>query len=392
MMAAEPVSGRRERAADLASERAERAPVYRAERIEDAARLLDLVAGPKTTATAFQTAAWLAPLYDVLLPSLGGQALGIAVRDARSGELALVLPLVVVREGHFRIARFADLGVSDYRAPVLGPAAPTDAAGAAALWPAVLSALDGIDLIDLTQMPPDIAGRPNPLAILRLAQRARHSRHVMAVPGTVEDFIRSCGRKYRKEVERSLRVLAKEGAVEFRRAETTDEIGRAFAALEAQQGARRRELGGDYALDRPEYSRFYATLLAQGTRGGFAHIFTLSCRGEMVATLLGVVHDGVFTLLRIANAGERWRHVSPGRLIIVEAMRYFAARGVRAFDVGIGSYPFKERFGADETPLFDLVAPLTWKGVPRSVAARAKARLRQSPRFMALIARLRGHH
>ncbi len=391
MMAVEPVSERSQRVAGLAWERAESVPLYRAERIEDGAALLDLLAQPGTSATAFQTAAWLAPLYGVLAPGLGARPLGISVYEARSGELALILPLVVVREGRLKIARFPDLGVSDYCAPVLGPAAPSDAARAAALWPAILSALDGIDLVDLTLMPPEIGGRPNPLALLPLAQRGRHSRHAMEVPGTVEDFVRSRGRKFRKEVERSFRVLEREGPVEFRRAETRDEIGRAFAALEAQQSTRRRETGGDYALDRPEYSRFYAELLEEGTGRGFAHLFTLSCRGEIVATLAGVAHDGAFTQLRIANAGERWRHASPGRLIIVEAMRYFVARGTRTFDMGIGNYLFKERFGADETPLYDLVAPLTWMGLPRAVVARAKARLRHSPRLKALAARLRGH-
>src|SRR5262245_8202479 len=224
MVAAEPVSGHRELVADLAWALAERAPLYRAESVEDTSALLELAARPKTSATAFQTATWLAPLYDVLLPRLGGRPLGIAVHDARSGELALVLPLVVVREGHLKIARIPDFGVSDCRAPVLGPAAPANALGAAALWAAVLPVLDGIDLVDLTQMPPDISGCPNPLALLPLAQQASHSRHVIAVSGTVEDLVRSCGRKYRKEVERSFRVLAKEGTFELRRAETSDEI------------------------------------------------------------------------------------------------------------------------------------------------------------------------
>ncbi len=45
------------------------------------------------------------------------------------------------------MAELADLNLTDYNAPVLGPAAPRDTEGADNLWRALCAALDNIDLI-----------------------------------------------------------------------------------------------------------------------------------------------------------------------------------------------------------------------------------------------------
>ena len=145
--------------------------------------------------------------------------------------------------------------------------------------------------------------------------------------------------------------------------------------------------GDAYLLDRPEYDAFYRRLVRDGTRSGFAHLFTLDIAGEHVATLLGVAHAGSFTLLRISTAGDAWRHLSPGRLVVLEAMRYFLIRGLRAFDLGIGAYAFKEGLGAEAAPLVDLTLPLTWRACPAALLARAKAKAREHPRLLDLAKR-----
>jgi CelD/BcsL family acetyltransferase involved in cellulose biosynthesis len=352
-------------------------PAYRVERIHKLDPLLARLEAAGGAATAFQSAAWLEPFYEVLVPGVGATPLGLVVTELGSGELAVMLPLALRREGLLTIARFPDFGLSDYGAPILGAKAPADAAGAAALWAAVRAALAGVDIIQLSEMPGEISGRVNPLALLPGLVPSRHSHHALRVPDTVEAFVRSRGKKYRKELDRCFRVLAKQGPIAFRRAETAAEIEAVYAVLEAQQRARRTEVGGGYALDRAECSRFYATLLHRKSASGFAHLFTLAVGGSIIATVLGITHNGAFTLLRISTDG-RWRQASPGRLVVVEVMRYFVARGVTTFDMGIGDYLFKHRFGAVSEPLVDLVQPLTWKGVPRAVALRTKARLRRS--------------
>ena len=98
----------------------------------------------------------------------------------------MLLPLIRRMHNGIRIVEPADLDLTDYNAPMLGPAAPRDAKAARAMWNDLRDALrrlpGGADLIRLRKMPVELDGRPNPLALLRrrravLAERQyRHHR------------------------------------------------------------------------------------------------------------------------------------------------------------------------------------------------------------------------
>lgn len=345
--------------------------------------------GVRTAASAFQSPDWLKAIFEHLAPALGATPLAIQLDDAASGELAAILPLAIRREGPLRVASFPDFGVSDYGAPLLGPASPTDPTAAEALWSAAKGAIEA-DLIRLSSMPRRIGSGPNPLALVRQAHAGRHAANRFVITGTVEDFLRERGKKYRKEVERCFRLLAKDGVPHFSRAETPREMASAYLVLQTQQSQRHAEKGSAYRLDEPAYAAFYEHVLSEGVPKGAAHIFKLAAGDEIVATLLGLTHNGAFTLLRISNGGQRWHHLSPGRLIVVEAMHYFVERGIRTFDMGIGDYSFKRGFGIEPEPLADLIAPLSWRAAPAAALQRGKAFVRQNPRLKALASSLSG--
>jgi CelD/BcsL family acetyltransferase involved in cellulose biosynthesis len=325
--------------------------------------------------TGFQRAAWLRAIYRWMAPAVDAQPVVLTVRDQASGGVVCVLPLVIVRQSGLRIARFADLGVCDYNAALLGPAAD-----ATTDWREVLAAikrdLGDCDVVHLERMP-QIAG--DGLATLPGVTPARHNGNALTVVDSVDTYIAGRGKKYRKEVERCFRVLASAGAWEFARATTPDEITAAYDALERQQGERHADKHDAYTLSQPQYAKFYRAVLADGPESG-AVIFTLKVDGKIIAVLLGVVHQSTFLLLRIANGGEAWRHVSPGRLIVVCAMKELFTQGVATFDMGIGDYQFKRGFGTEPIALVDLVEPVSVKGRAWVMAQRFKARLRQNER------------
>jgi CelD/BcsL family acetyltransferase involved in cellulose biosynthesis len=352
--------------------------------------------------TAFQTPPWLAAVARARgrmagceigsRPSSLHELLAVEVSDPTTGTLAAFLPLTVERERALRVARVADIGVSDYRAPILGRAAPTAGDDQAALWRRVRQTLQPhADLVRFEAMPALVGGRPNPFAAVAGATRSRLSGMSVTVDTSVDQMLRDRGKKFRKEVERCFRLLDKEGPARFQRAMTPEAIAQAYAALEAQQSRRHENAGTThYVLDQPLYSHFYRDLLLAERDSGFARIFTLEVGSETVAVLMGLVRDGAFTLLRISNGGKRWRHLSPGRLVVVSAMRLLVAEGVRTFDMGAGDYPFKRGFGAEEMPLFDLVAALSARGLPSQALARGRSWVRDNAALAATVRRILG--
>ena len=354
-------------------------------------------------ATGFQSIPWLKALYSVVASMRGGEPRLVTLTD-ETGRLVVAVPLIIRRERGLKVAECADLGLADYCVPLMGPgvpASPAGSAGTAPVYRAILAALGDVDLVRFEKMPRDVAGRINPLALHPSAFASRFNRNSLTIDSTVDAFIASCGKKNRKEAARAWRRLEEMGDVRLARAQTDAQIDIAYCHLEAWQSERHRRAGRDYVLDQPEISRFYHTLLKQTVASGEASLFILSVQQpgggavsrtaarELVAVLLGTKCGDTFTVLRIADAGGKWRHTSPGRMIVLKTMRRLVDEGVRTFDLGIGDYRFKRWLGARPSPLVDVTLARTWRALPAVYASIARRRLREIPSVRAIVRKIR---
>lgn len=334
--------------------------------------------------TLFQTSTWLNKTYQHLAPVNRGEPHLVVVHCANDGAFILALPLVVVQENGLRLAGFPDFGLSDYGAPLVSAHSTVkfSAEDAKVLWKSICKALTGVDRLSLTNMPLALSGGCNPLARVKSAMPSAHARYVVEVDDTIETFLVSRGKKYRKEVERCYRLLADQGDWHFECAQTHPEIAAAFDALDSLQAERWQGQEGVYGLKVEAVAQFYKEALFAGDDRQAAQIFTLRSGQETIAVLYGVVFQQTFTLLRVASASGQWRRLSPGRLVIIEAMRHFVGDQITSFDLGIGDYAFKRGLGAKAFPLVDIEQALTWKAKPHVVLMQAKGWLRRHPRLL----------
>lgn len=365
---------------------------FEVERLRGAAETLERIAQLRlsgSASTGFQSEQWLAALFQEFAPHAGAEPNLLIVRRRYTGSVALALPLLVRKVGLLRIAEFADLGLSDYCAPLIGEDGPVTKEEMAALLKDMRAALSDVDVIRLEKMPTVIEGSFNPLLLPNGAQPSRFSGNQLTVATTVKDYIASRGKKYRKEVERSRRRLEDEGEVTLTRVTSPSEIDRAYRLLEAWQVSRHMDLGHEYCLDQPEISAFYRELLVTGRSSEFASLFTLNVNGQPMAALLGITQGKRFTLLRIADAGEAWSHCSPGRMIVIETMHDLVTRGITTFDMGIGSYPFKRWIGCEPYPLYDRLVAISALGRAHVLSDSLKRRARANPTLLAIVRRIR---
>ncbi|HRD78769.1 MAG TPA: GNAT family N-acetyltransferase [Hyphomicrobiaceae bacterium] len=340
--------------------------------------------------TPFQAPFWLEAWYHTLGASGEREPVLVTARDETSGQIALLLPWMLSRQSGLRVVEPADGGVSDYNGPILGPAAPQDAVGAADLWRDIKAALPPADLVRIEKMPREIAGKANPLALISSVKNSPLWGHVINIEGTFLEFLASRGKHFRKEIQRSRRVLEREGCVSFRAITDPGEAQMVFDTLEAYQGARMREAGVDYRLDEPATRAFYRRALADGLGSGEAQLFSLEVDGVIVAAVFGIADQSAFLLLRIANAGERWRHCSPGRLIAAEIIEWLMAKEIRCIDMTIGDYAFKRQFDPKPYPLVELVEALSWRALPVIARHRARDLVHRNERLLGIVRRVRG--
>jgi CelD/BcsL family acetyltransferase involved in cellulose biosynthesis len=339
-------------------------------------------------ATAFQHSHWLAAWYgafDAVSPLIA------IITDSATDRHVALVPLIHRVQQGTRIVEFADLDLTDYNAPILGFGAPPDAMDSRALCQALLAALrslpDGVDLIRLRKMPTNVDGKPNPLASLGRIGSCSLNGNLIVIGDDFEVYRASIKRM---QLPRSWRVFSRNPGATFRIIDKVDEALTLIDTTDAQQQERMQRLGLPFNLNDESRARFYRDIARRGVGEGYVIATALICGQEIVATVLGIRQGTTFVFLRISNAGKRWANCSPSRLIIERTMAALHQNGVRKFDLSIGNYAFKRRFGAAQFPLTDASMALGWRGIPYALRDRAAQALRRHPWLAERVARALG--
>jgi CelD/BcsL family acetyltransferase involved in cellulose biosynthesis len=327
--------------------------------------------------TAFQHPLWFGAWYSAFNET---SPLIAIVCDAATGRKVALVPLIRrVRHG-VRIVEFADLNVTDYNAPILRPGVTFDMAEAQAISQALVAELrkmpGGVDLIRLQKMPSKLAGGVNPLALLGREGSSSLNGNIIETGDDFEAYRTSIKRI---QMPRYLRVFNRHPGAAFRMAGSVDEALRIVDVMDAQQQARMQKLGLRFVLNDKAHARFYRDLVRRGLAEGYVIVSALICDEAIVATMLGIRQDDYFVVLRISNAGTPWAHCSPSKLVVERTMSALHGQGVRRFDLSVGNYAFKRRFGAVQFPLTDASVALGWRGVPHVLRDHAAQWLRRYP-------------
>ncbi|HLI98188.1 MAG TPA: GNAT family N-acetyltransferase, partial [Bradyrhizobium sp.] len=341
-----------------------------------------------SSGTSFQHRHWLDAWYrafDAVSPLI------VLLTDKITGRDVALVPLICRKHRDLRVIEFADLGVSDYNAPLLASVTPNDSASMRAIGEAILSALQNLpdrpDLIRLKKMPAEIGGRPNPLIACGTAGYSSLNGNLIA---TGDDFELYRASIKKMQLSRCWRVFTRQPGTTFRIAATVDDALHLMAAMDAQQRKRMKKLGHRFELDEPRHAKFYRDVVGRGLLDGYVVVSALLCNDEIVAATMGLRQGSHYSLLRTSNAGGQWSNCSPGLLCVERTMAALHQCGVRHFDLSIGNYDYKRRFGARRLPLMDVSVAFSWRGVPYALRDRAAQRLRRHPRLARSVRRALG--
>jgi CelD/BcsL family acetyltransferase involved in cellulose biosynthesis len=344
--------------------------------------------------TPFQHPQWYDAWYAAFAGAEGVAPLIAVVTAASTGEPAMLLPLIRRLQGKLATVEFADLNLTDYNAPILGSAAPRDAAAMRALWRSLLSALrrmpEAADLIRLRKVPVDLDGRPNPLALLDSGGPCSLNGNLVVTGEDYDAWRYTLQKVVRTELQRSWRVFTRDPAASFAIVTDINEALRILAATEVQQSTRMQRIGRNYTLNDEACAAFYRKLVRDGIGNGYALVSALTVGDEIVATLLGIRTGSRYVMIRVSNAGEKWSNCSPGRLVIERTMAALHRDGVREFDFSVGNYAYKRRFGVRRFPLIDISAALSWRGWPFAWRDHMVHTVRNYPRADAWLKRMLG--
>jgi len=325
----------------------------------------------RSAASAFQSLSWLGPLYRVLAPALGAEPLILVAREAATGALVMVLPLVRRRRHGLRLIEFADLEVSDYACAVCEPAWFEALAADDGAQQALRRLLQPFDLLRIKKAPEWTTPAER---LLRGARRTAFgaSAHTAALYAPFEQWqAQELSSTLVKELRKKRRQLDRMGAV---RLDHVDEAEAQEELLGHLQDLRGRRFPDDL-LGQAGYLDFYRAVTRAGAKSGFARGYSLSLDGERLGGVWGLSWKRRFLVLISGFDYAAYRRQSLGSLAFEEVARDCILRGDEVLDFGMGDEAYKGQFGAKPIALYTLSAYGTGLGFLAGAVASGKAAL-----------------
>ncbi len=248
------------------------------------------------------------------------------------------------------------------------------------------------DVIVFDRTPRIWRGAPHPLAVLAGIENPNAS-FQLPLLGTMERTLAQVNAKRRRKKMRiSERRLAEIGGYDYVIAREAQEAHALLETFFRQKAARFETLGLPDAFREAETRTFFHALIdARGPEpGNLLELNAIRLRGEhagRVVAVAGLSRKGDHVICQFGSIDEEIAaDASPGELLFYRMIERLCAEGVALFDFGIGDQPYKRSWCTVETPLRDIVLPLTFRGRLAAGGFRAIARAngwsRPTKRFM----------
>ncbi|MBD8552990.1 GNAT family N-acetyltransferase [Rhizobium sp. CFBP 8762] len=283
-----------------------------------------------------------------------------------SGETHVILPLEIIQRGPFRTAQFIGTLHSNLNTGLFTLEHGVD----------LRRALKGIaDLVILDRLPSIVADKPNPLVISG-SVRNQNSAFQLTLRPTMEATLQQLNAKRRrKKFSLSQRRMQALGGYSYVIATTPEEHRGFLDAFFEQKAARFQSLDLPEVFGQESIKAFFQTLAAENSDLLQMNAIRLQDGSNTLVAIAGLTHKGGRTLCQFSSINETVADASPGELLFYHMIERACQTGQTVFDFGIGDQAFKRSWCTVETPHYDTVVPLTWKGHIGAALYRLRNRL-----------------
>jgi CelD/BcsL family acetyltransferase involved in cellulose biosynthesis len=310
----------------------------------------------------------------------------LIVRGAAGREPLFLLPFEIERSRLLRAARLIGSEHSNLNTGLFG--AGIGNVPAAELTAALTGGIGRqlrrfADVIVFDRTPRIWRGAPHPLAVLAGIENPNAS-FQLPLLGTMERTLAQINAKRRRKKMRiSERRLAEIGGYDYVIAREAQEAHALLETFFRQKAARFETLGLPDAFREAETRTFFHALIdARAPEpGNLLELNAIRLRGEhagRVVAVAGLSRKGDHVICQFGSIDEEIAaDASPGELLFYRMIERLCAEGVALFDFGIGDQPYKRSWCTVETPLRDIVLPLTFRGRLAAGGFRAIARAKR---------------
>ena len=275
----------------------------------------------------------------------------------------LLLPLVLRQEHGVRVASFMGGKHATFNMALWDRdfAAATTRADLDALIAAIRAGSEA-DVLALTQQPLRWRDLPNPFALVPNQPCANDCPLMIIEPDQPPTArISNSFRRRLKGKERKLQTLP---GYRYHVATADADIRRLLDWFFSVKPLRMAEQKLPNVFAEPGVEDFIrsACMMRLSDHGRVIDIHALECDDEVIAIYAGVADGHRFSMMFNTYTMSGSSRYSPGLILIRDIVDYYAERGYRALDLGIGSDDYKRLFCKSDEPMFDCFIPLSPRG------------------------------
>ncbi|MGZ9097468.1 MAG: GNAT family N-acetyltransferase [Micavibrio sp.] len=335
--------------------------------------------------TVFQTYDWAACWYDTAA-SCGEAEPLIAVVFNENIGMVWIMPLCLYRRKGLRIISFADLGITDYAAPLMARGAPSDPETVQAMMRSVFKVLPPCDIINFQKLVEKVEGVPNPLLLLPGIERFPVGSHGIRLgepwPALKKKIVQS---RMRSHIRHREKLIREEGEVVIEHHVSPEMFRPLMDRIITLRNKRFLEIGKP-AMP-PLWQNFYKNLASRKSRALNIIISTMTVAGETVATCFGLARGKTYYAIMPTFEMGKWERFAPGTMLYDAMLTNFSEQTGEGgyFDFTVGDEPYKKRFGGERHLLFEWMMPRSAVGLIAYMVWRTKVALRYHPRFLEIL-------
>ena len=174
----------------------------------------------------------------------------------------------------------------------------------------------------------------------------KHGRRQAILPDNWNDYLCQISRNTRKQFKRRRNRLQRAGIVKFKCCESASELARASEALIALHRARWEGKGETGSFRTDSYIGFHQDLMRALLQRDELWLMTLELDDQIIGVEYAFCINRTLAFFQ-TGFDPAYEHLSPGHLLMTQAIETGIERGVNRIDLLKGDYPYKTSYASD---------------------------------------------
>lgn len=284
-----------------------------------------------------------------------------------SGETAFILPLMVVRHGPVKVARYMSAPFNNINFGLFSAAFREMATREVMedVQRELVAGKIGVDVIVLDRQPKSWRGKTHPFALLPRVENQNHAFQVTLTGGFEAALAHGNAKRRRKKFRTSDRRLEELGGYQYVRAQTAEDARELLEIFFSQKAARFEFHGLPDAFAASKSKAFFHRLAKEsiGHSPTMIEMHALRMSDGSVSAVSALSRKDGHVICQFSSIQSgKTEHASPGELLFYLMIRQACEDGAELFDFGIGDEQFKRSWCDVETVHYDTIIASTVLG------------------------------